>query len=115
MSGATGAEAPAPPGAPSQARIAARAVARSAAASARSLAAHAATAGRALARFAAPVTGVVSTTGWLVLAAAAVSLVVAWAFGWIEFAFLGFTLLAAVLVSVAFAVSYTHLTLPTKA
>jgi len=85
MSGATGAEAPAPPGAPSQARIAARAVARSAAASARSLAAHAATAGRALARFAAPVTGVVSTTGWLVLAAAAVSLVVAWAFGWIEF------------------------------
>lgn len=108
MSGATGAEAPAQPAAPSQARIAARAVGRSAAASARSLGAHAARAGRAVARFAAPVTGVVSTTGWLVLAAAAISLVIAWAFGWIEFAFLGFTLLAALVVSIAFVFGRMH-------
>ena len=108
MSGATAAEAPAPPAAPSQARIAARAVGRSAAASARSLGVHAATAGRAVARFAAPVTGIVSATGWLVLAAAAVSLVIAWAFGWMEFAFLGFTLLAALLVSIAFVFGRMH-------
>lgn len=55
-----------------------------------------------VARFAAPVTSVVSTTGWLVLAAAGLSLVLAWSFGWIEFAFLGFTLLAALLIAVAF-------------
>jgi uncharacterized protein (DUF58 family) len=37
-----------------------------------------------------------------VLGAAAISLALAWGFGWIEFAFLGFTLLAAVLVAIAF-------------
>lgn len=103
MSDATSVEAK-----PSQARIAARAVGRSAAASARSLGTRAAMAGRAVAGFAAPVTTVVSTTGWLVLAAAAVSLVIAWALGWIEFAFLGFTLLAAVLVSIAFVFGRMH-------
>ena len=87
---------------PSQARIAFRAVARSLAASARSLGVRLAAAGSALGRFCAPVTGVISATGWLVLGAAAISLALAWGFGWIEFAFLGFTLLAAVLVAIAF-------------
>lgn len=97
MSETTEAEAP-----PSQTRIAVRAVGRSLAASARSLGGRLASAGRAVAQFARPVTGVVSTTGWLVLGGAAVALVLAWGFGWVEFAFLGFTLLAALLVSVAF-------------
>ena len=88
--------------APSQARIAFRSTGRAVAASARSIAERASGMARGVGRFAAPVTGVVSTTGWLVLAAAAVSLVLAWAFGWIEFAFLGFTLLAAVVIAVAF-------------
>ncbi len=109
MSDTTRAEASAtPPSTPSQARIAARAVGRSIAASARSLAARGGATGRAAAGFAAPVTGVVSTTGWLVLAGAVVALVVAWVFGWIEFAFLGLTLLAAVLVSIAFVFGRLH-------
>lgn len=87
---------------PSQARIAFRAVGRSLAASARSLGVLLAAAAAAIGRFCAPVTGVVSATGWLVLGAASTSLALAWGFGWIEFAFLGFTLLAAVLVAVAF-------------
>lgn len=97
MSETTEAEAP-----PSQTRIAVRAVGRSLAASGRSLGGRLAYASRAVAQFARPVTGVVSTTGWLVLGGAAVALVLAWGFGWVEFAFLGFTLLAALLVSVAF-------------
>jgi len=109
MSEATRAEASAaPPSTPSQTRIAARAVGRSIAASARSLAARGGATGRAVAGFAAPVTSVVSTTGWLVLAGAVVALVIAWVFGWIEFAFLGFTLLAAVLVSIAFVFGRLH-------
>jgi hypothetical protein len=93
---------------PSQARIAFRAVARSLAASSWSLGAGVARIARAVADFCAPVTGVVSTVGWLVLAAATASLVIAFAFGWIEFAFLGFTLLAAVLVSIAFVFGRMH-------
>ncbi|WP_353810203.1 DUF58 domain-containing protein [Agromyces sp. SYSU T00194] len=50
----------------------------------------------------APVTGVVTATGGLVLAAAALSFVLAGVFGWIEFTFLGATLLAAVLIAIAF-------------
>ncbi|MDQ0892688.1 DUF58 domain-containing protein [Agromyces ramosus] len=88
--------------APSQARIAFRSTGRAVAASARSIAARVSSAVQGGARLAAPVTGVVSPTGWLVLAAAVVSLVLAWSFGWIEFAFLGFTLLAALLIAVAF-------------
>jgi hypothetical protein len=88
--------------APSQTAIAFRAVRRSLAASARSLGRRTADAARALARSTAPVTGVVSATGWLVLAGGIVALVIAWTFGWIEFAFLGFTLLAALVVAVAF-------------
>jgi len=98
-------QAPAPP---SQTRIAVRAVGRSLAASARSLGRYAASAGRAMAEFARPVTGVVSTTGWLVLGGAIVALAIAWAFGWVEFAFLGFTLLAALLVSIAFVFGRMH-------
>jgi uncharacterized protein (DUF58 family) len=93
---------------PSQTRIAFRAVGRSLAASARSVAGRLAHVARAVAEFCAPVTGVVSTVGWLVLAAAAVSLVIAFTFGWVEFAFLGFTLLAAVLVSIAFVFGRMH-------
>ena len=93
---------------PSQSRIAFRAVGRSLAASARSVACRLAHVARAVAEFCAPVTGVVSTVGWLVLAAAAVSLVIAFTFGWVEFAFLGFTLLAAVVVSIAFVFGRMH-------
>ncbi|WP_448005055.1 DUF58 domain-containing protein [Agromyces bauzanensis] len=90
------------PSPPSQTRIALRTAGGSLAASARSLGRGAGSAGRALARLARPVTRVVSTTGWLVAGAAVASLAIAWAFGWVEFAFLGFTLLAALVVSVAF-------------
>ena len=93
---------------PSQSRIAFRAVGRSLAASARSIAGRLGHAARTVAEFCAPVTGVVSTVGWLVLAAAAVSLVIAFTFGWVEFAFLGFTLLAAVVVSIAFVFGRMH-------
>ena len=94
--------------APSQTAIAFRAVRRSLAASARSVGARAANASRAVGRFAAPVTGIISVTGWLVLAGGVVALAIAWAFGWIEFAFLGFTLLAALLVAVAFVFGRMH-------
>ena len=87
---------------PSQARIALRSVARSIAASARSAGARLRAAGARVAGFARPVTGVISTVGWLVLAGAAVSLGLAGVLGWIEFAFLGATLLAALMVSVPF-------------
>jgi hypothetical protein len=49
-----------------------------------------------------PVTSVVSTIGWLVLAAALVSGIIALVFGWVEFAFLGATLAGAVLIAVPF-------------
>ena len=88
---------------PSQSRIALRTMGRSFAASARSLGRRARVGGGAVARFARPVTSVVSTAGWLVAGAAAVSLAIAGLLGWLEFAFLGFTLLAALLVAVPFA------------
>lgn len=87
---------------PSQSRIALRTVGRSLAASARSLGRLAAAAGRVIAGFVRPVTGAVSTAGWLVAGAAAASLLMVWLFGWAEFAFLGFTLLAALVVAVPF-------------
>ncbi|GAA1813979.1 DUF58 domain-containing protein [Agromyces neolithicus] len=90
------------PRVPSQARIAFRAVGRSVAASARSVGGRIAATAKRVAAFTAPVTGVVSTTGWLVLGAVVVSFALAWGFGWVEFAFLGATLAAAVLVSVPF-------------
>lgn len=99
---------PGSPSPPSQTRIALRTVGRSLGASARSLGWHIGTAGRALATFARPVTGVVSTAGRLVAGAAAASLAIAWTFGWAEFAFLGFTLVAALVVSVAFVFGRMH-------
>jgi uncharacterized protein (DUF58 family) len=96
----------APP--PSQTRIAVRSTRRALAASIRSLGGRVATAGRAVAGFARPVTSVISTTGWLVLGSAVAALAIAWGFGWVEFAFLGFTLLAALVVSVAFVFGRMH-------
>lgn len=49
-----------------------------------------------------PVTSVVAATGWLVLIGAVVSFVLALALGWAEFAFIGATLAAALLVALAF-------------
>ena len=100
MTGETGGSTTSTP--PSQARIALRSVARSIAASARSAGARLRAAGARIAAFARPVTGVISTVGWLVLAGAAVSLGLAGVLGWIEFAFLGATLLAALVVSIPF-------------
>jgi hypothetical protein len=100
MTAASGA--PPAPKVPSQARIALRSVRRSVAASVASNAARLRRAGDRLAAFAAPVTGVVSPTGWLVLTAAVVSFAVAWGLGWIELAFVGATLLAALLVAIPF-------------
>lgn len=98
----------APPGAPpapkvpSQARIALRSVRRSIAASVASNAAPLRRAGDRVAAFAPPVTRVISATGWLVLAVAVVSFAIAWGLGWIELAFVGATLLAALLVAIPF-------------
>ncbi|WP_394552419.1 DUF58 domain-containing protein [Agromyces sp. MMS24-JH15] len=50
----------------------------------------------------APVTGVVSTVGWLVLAAAIGAGVLALSFDWVEFAFVGATLLGALLLAIPF-------------
>ena len=94
--------------APSQTGFAIRAVRRSLAASARSLGGRLVSAVRAVAEFASPVTRVVSTAGWLVLGGSVLALAVAWGFGWIEFAFLGFTLLAALLVSIVFVFGRMH-------
>lgn len=100
MTAASGA--PPAPKVPSQARIALRSVRRSIAAAVASNAARLRRAGARIAAFAAPVTGVISATGWLVLAAAAASFAIAWGLGWIELAFVGATLLAALLVAIPF-------------
>lgn len=100
MTAASGA--PPAPKVPSQARIALRSVRRSAAASVASSAARLRRAGDRVAAFAAPVTRVISPTGWLVLAVATVSFGIAWGLGWIELAFVGATLLAALLVAIPF-------------
>lgn len=94
--------APPAPKVPSQARIAVRSVRRSAAASVASTMARLRRSGARVAAVAAPVTGVVSPTGWLVLAAASASLGIAWGLGWIELAFVGGTLLAALVVAIPF-------------
>ncbi len=57
---------------------------------------------RAFAVALAPVLRVVGPAGWIVLALAALSLVLSTAFGWAEFAFLGWVLLAALVVAVIF-------------
>lgn len=96
------------PRAPSQARIAFRAAGRAVAASACSTGGRVVATVKRVAEWAAPVTGIVSTAGWLVLVAVVVSSALAWGFGWIEFAFLGATLAAAVLVSVPFVFGRMH-------
>ncbi len=108
MTAETGAPATTPARTPSQTRIAIRSVARSVAASARSIASRVRDGGARVGQATAPVTGVVSGVGWLVLLAAAVSLGLAWGFGWIEFAFLGATLVGALLVSVPFVFGRMH-------
>lgn len=100
MTAASGA--PPAPKVPSQARIALRSVRRSIAASVASNSARLRRAGARIAAFAAPVTGVISATGWLVFAAAAASFAIASGLGWIELAFVGATLLAALLVAIPF-------------
>ncbi|MFJ8893409.1 DUF58 domain-containing protein [Leifsonia sp. NPDC102414] len=57
---------------------------------------------RAVTGWMAPVLGVVSTFGWIVLGGAAVSFALLAVFGWAEFAFLGATLCAAFLIAVGF-------------
>jgi len=49
-----------------------------------------------------PVVGVVSTLGWIVLASAVVSVVLAVWLGWAEFVFIGATLLAALVIATVF-------------
>jgi transglutaminase-like putative cysteine protease len=49
-----------------------------------------------------PVVGVVSTLGWIVLASAVVSIVLAVWLGWAEFVFIAATLLAALVIATAF-------------
>lgn len=49
-----------------------------------------------------PAAAAVSTVGWLVLAAAAVSFLLSIVLGWVEFTFLGATLLAGFLIAVCF-------------
>ncbi len=104
MTARTDAPATTPARSPSQTRIAVRSVERSLAASARATGRRVRDGVARLARVSAPVTGVVSRVGWLVLMAAGVSLGLGWAFGWIEFAFLGATFVGAMLVSIPFIV-----------
>ncbi|ANJ26700.1 DUF58 domain-containing protein [Agromyces aureus] len=99
---------PRAPRPPSQARFAARAVGRSLAASARSVQQVVARGARKFAEVTSPVTDVISVTGRLVLLASLVSFIAAWLLGWIELAFLGATLLAALLVSVPFTLGRMH-------
>lgn len=91
-----------PDGRISQTRIALGTVGRGAGRTLAALGARAAAGGRRVARAVRPVTGVISTIGWLVLAAALVAGLVALVFGWVEFAFLSATLAGAVLVAVPF-------------
>ncbi len=49
-----------------------------------------------------PVTDAIGPAGWLILASAVGAFIVSWVFDWIEFTYLATTLLAALLVAVAF-------------
>jgi uncharacterized protein (DUF58 family) len=87
---------------PSQARLGLVSVRRALGSGARNLWASIVALGRRLLAWTAPVTEIVSPAGWLVLAAAAMTILLASVFGWVEFTFLGVTLLAAVVIAVAF-------------
>jgi uncharacterized protein (DUF58 family) len=93
---------PAPAEGISQTRIAVGTVTRAVRRAFAALGARATAGGRRVASMARPVTDVISTIGWLVLAAALIAGLVALVFGWIEFAFLGATLVGAMLVAVPF-------------
>ncbi|MRG58739.1 DUF58 domain-containing protein [Agromyces sp. CFH 90414] len=86
----------------SQGRIALRTIGRSTARTARALGERATGAGSRVAAFAAPVTSVISPIGWLVLAAALGSAILALVLDWVEFAFLAATLVGAVLIAIPF-------------
>lgn len=90
------------PARPSQARYAFRAVGRSLAASARSIGSSLLGVSSAIAGATAPVTGLISIAGWILLTGALASFVLAWTLGWVEFAYLACTLLAAMLIAIPF-------------
>jgi hypothetical protein len=85
-----------------QARIAADLVGAAVARAAGAVTSRVAPFGRAVGRRIAPVVGVVSTLGWIVLASAAVSIVLAVWLGWAEFVYIAATLLAAFVIAAAF-------------
>ncbi|MGN7800861.1 DUF58 domain-containing protein [Leifsonia sp. 22587] len=85
-----------------QARIAADQVGAAVARVTRSVSDRVAPAGRAIGRRVLPVVAVVSTLGWIVLGGAVVSVVLAAWLGWAEFAYIGATLVAALVIAVAF-------------
>ncbi|MGX5696209.1 DUF58 domain-containing protein [Agromyces soli] len=87
---------------PSQTRLALRTVGRSVVHGLGSVGDAAASVGRRIGVAVSPVTNVVSTIGWLVLAAALVCATIALVFDWIEFVYLGATLVGAMLVAVPF-------------
>ncbi len=63
-----------------------------------------ATAGRSVWRYLGPIVSVVTPAGWTVLAIAIIAVTLSLMFGWQEFTYLGFVLLAAFLVATAFLV-----------
>lgn len=93
---------------PSQTRLALRTVGRSGMHALGAIGAGAASLARGIARFVAPVTNVISTIGWLVLAAALVSAVIAIVFDWIEFVYLAATLVGALLIAIPFIFGRMH-------
>lgn len=85
-----------------QARIAAAQVGAAAAGAVRRIGGWAAPLGRTVGARVAPVLAVVSTLGWIVVASAAVSAVLAVGLGWAEFAFIAATLVAALVIAAVF-------------
>ena len=85
-----------------QARIAAELVGGAVARAGGAVTSRVAPFGRAVGRRVAPVVGVVSTLGWIVLASAVVSIVLAVWLGWAEFVYIAATLLAAFVIAAAF-------------
>ncbi|WP_374010879.1 DUF58 domain-containing protein [Leifsonia sp. LS-T14] len=85
-----------------QARIAAGQVGAAIARLAAAVGTRTAPVGRVIASRIRPVVGVVSTLGWIVLASAVISLVLALWLSWAEFLFIALTLLAALVIATAF-------------
>lgn len=95
--------APGPRRPPAQSRIAARQLRRALGTAGGSLLRSAQSLRAVLERVLSPLLGAVTPTGWLVLGAAVASFLVAGILGWVEFSFLGATLLGAFLVAGCFA------------